>query len=413
MRRWLATIALFSSIACRKGTSAAVDAATGPDAGAPVASVGPSTSASATPLDAAKAARAALGEIGFDRPLVATPEGAIKANDVAYAKHTKEDFAGSKAGFADAVARAPDFVLARYNLACALARLGELRASREELERVLAADLVTFRARIDTDADLASLRSSPEMATLRARLTVLQSAFSLAWREGVESLVWRGHVEGNHVDTKLLRVGVYLGDQRRFVPLVPDVHGVAAAAIDRDRARALLMKARALECGGGGICPRIDSRVDVFLAALDPSSPEAVAPMVHASFDDPIGGPVVHATAYTTADGARFCVYDPGLAVANVCKVIEGTSDEKRVILDFGGNGASVIAPSPAGFDVRKGVLALPDGRTAALSKDHARDASQAIAVTSDGRRAVVVSNVDVCTCPYHSEFRYAISRST
>ena len=407
-RPFLTSIALFACVACNKHTNVSTSTA---DATAPItASV--SASATAVPIDPEKAARAALVEIGFGRPLAPTPTDAIAANDAAYAKHAKADFVGSRAGFADAVSRAPDFVLARYNLACALSRLGELRAAREELERVLAADLVTFRARIDTDEDLASLRGSPEMATLRARMTLLQSAFSLAWREGLESLAWRGHVDSYHVETRLLRVGVYLAEQRRFVPLVPEVAGVVAAAIDRDRARALLVKARVEECGGG-ICPRLAPHVEVMLAAVDPASPEASVPMAHAVFDDPVGGPVVGVTAYTTTDGARFCVSDPGLQVSTVCKTIEGSSDEKRITIGFGGSGASVFVPSPAGFAFVKGALVLPDGRKVALSKEHSAGAGHAIVVAKDGKRAVVTSNVDVCDCEpqYHTEFRYSISR--
>ena len=74
---------------------------------------------------------------------------AVKQNDGAFLLHKQGRYAESAAGFGEAVRLSPGFLLAHYNLACALARTGDYAGALRELTFVFTRDLldVADRAR--------------------------------------------------------------------------------------------------------------------------------------------------------------------------------------------------------------------------------------------------------------------------
>ena len=86
---------------------------------------------------------------------------ARKENREALALHRAGKYAEAQAGFARAVEASPGHDLARFNLACAYARLGKLDEAATELTTLLERDLLRFQSRWrgdDADPDLDALR---------------------------------------------------------------------------------------------------------------------------------------------------------------------------------------------------------------------------------------------------------------
>src|SRR4029079_16362530 len=103
-----------------------------------------------------------------------------KENSEAFRAHRAGDLAASHDGFARAVEMNPDHDLARYNLACALSRLGDLDEARQELSTVLHRDLRRFQGRWRgerADPDLDALPGSEHAAALDALVERLRAAY--------------------------------------------------------------------------------------------------------------------------------------------------------------------------------------------------------------------------------------------
>lgn len=75
-------------------------------------------------------------------------------------RHGAGDFAASSASFAQAVVADPSYLAARFNYACALARLGQRVAAIDEIGAIASAGPLARRwlRRVATDPDLASIR---------------------------------------------------------------------------------------------------------------------------------------------------------------------------------------------------------------------------------------------------------------
>jgi hypothetical protein len=115
---------------------------------------------------------------------------------------------------------------ARYNRACTLARKGEPEAAARELHTVLLADLPRFGEIVERDADLASLRSSPAWAPIRALMPRVAAAYERALVDGVPVVAWARRLDPRdpfRAGTIVLQAGVYLSSSERFVPMTPPV----------------------------------------------------------------------------------------------------------------------------------------------------------------------------------------------
>lgn len=177
-------------------------------------------------------------------------------NKKALAAHREGRFEESRDGFAQALADSPDHDLVRYNLACALSRLGELDAAQRELLTLLHRDLRRFQTRwrgAKADADLEALRTSPQAAAIDEALPRLREAYDRAHDTGVPAYFFAhtrryfGFAPGATGDdyddeygefggTKQLVAGIYLHDVARFVPLTRDTD---VAQLDLPRRRAV------------------------------------------------------------------------------------------------------------------------------------------------------------------------------
>lgn len=191
---------------------------------------------------------------------------ARKLNKQALGDHRKGRYEESRDGFARALADSPDYDLARYNLACALSRLGDLVGARRELMTVLRRDLRRFQVRWAgkrADADLGALRTSPHAAAVDEALIALREAYDEAHDTGVPAYFYE-HSEryiglpphltgdgegdwdhyGEQGGTTQLVAGIYLHapgeagphSAPRFLPLTRDTD---VAQLDLPRRRAL------------------------------------------------------------------------------------------------------------------------------------------------------------------------------
>jgi len=172
---------------------------------------------------------------------------ASRRNARALALHRKGDYAGALAGFEATLAVEPGHIWARYNRACALARLGRVRESAAIVRVLLHEDLPEFRRRMLDDPDLASMRAAPEGAELLASLPELAVAYADALARGAPAFVYverdgwtGGELRKARIPYTDLRIGVYDHATRRFVPMVPRVDGAYSGLLVLDRARAIV-----------------------------------------------------------------------------------------------------------------------------------------------------------------------------
>jgi len=176
-------------------------------------------SASAT-APRASAAPAPVGLASFD----AAPAAAIAKNDRGVALLAKGRAAEAIAELEGALSLSPDFVRARYNLACAYARAGDFDKARTALEIVYEADFVAIRAHADRDDDLAAFWKSAPGRALAARKGEYEARFAAAIRRGVPATIW---IDGaglrGALKPSVLRVGVFDAATSRFVAVAPPV----------------------------------------------------------------------------------------------------------------------------------------------------------------------------------------------
>lgn len=193
------------------------------------------------------AAAVALSEIGY----ASVPQISGKArakNRAALKLHRAEDYVGSRVGFEEALELSPDHDMARFSLACALARLGKLESARTELQTVLHRDLLRFQGRWrgdKADPDLEMLRTSAHAAELDDLVGRLRDAYVTAHERGVAAYLYprdpipaETDFAGNPVTqgSSSLIAGAWLHEARRFVPLA---RGGTVALVDLARRRVL------------------------------------------------------------------------------------------------------------------------------------------------------------------------------
>ncbi|NTX65738.1 hypothetical protein HUA74_34265 [Myxococcus sp. CA051A] len=125
-------------------------------------------------------------------------------------------------------------------------------AAARDIEALLQADLPRFVSLWATDPGLAPLRDSEPGRALAARLPRLEASWRTALTQGLPVVWWKPAAprseEGDDSGAfttpppALLRAGVYLPKQGRFVPAGPLEPGAITARLSTDRASVLLVR---------------------------------------------------------------------------------------------------------------------------------------------------------------------------
>ena len=113
------------------------------------------------------------------------PDAAKAANVAALALHRAGNFEGSLAGFDAALALAPDYLMARFNRACALSRLNRVDDAAAALRELFALHLTEFGPRLTSDEDFARLRAAAAFGPLTEAHDALVAAYAAAAASGV------------------------------------------------------------------------------------------------------------------------------------------------------------------------------------------------------------------------------------
>jgi len=373
---------------------------------------------------------------GLDVGMTARPSignTARKQNREGLAHHRAGDFEQAQASFAKAIAASSDHDFARYNLACALARLGRVDDAIAELDTVLARDPRRFVARIRGDADLEAVRKSPAWSALDRRLDAALRGFEAAIERGVPASFYSYSRPMEHEDrpqsggTKELIVGLYLHSSGRFVPLL---HDGEFALADREHRRIVRIV--------GGLCEGVSHSVgrDVVVEverfdAIDPA-PQRV--------DLDREGPA--AVGEPTIDEIQgHCLFPERTVLVSTSTGLwldlhwQGSERMEHRALSLGKSGLVPATAAPAGprFDLTvDGVVVWdpappghqlhghryrPPGATtdAALGRGHSKPRWQSLVATPDGT-SVVVTTIEHWDGPDIGEtgrgiLRHAISR--
>jgi urease beta subunit len=328
------------------------------------------------------------------------------------AHHHKADYARSLVEFEAALALSPDDALARFDVACASARLGHFGRAEQELDTLLRLDLPAFLPRFEADPDLAALRGGPEGARLRARALVIADAYQRAAATGVSAVVFRPRPpEVDHAlsDPRWLRAGVWIHEARRFVALAPEVPATAAW-FDRAHRRTVVAHLDIVDCASD-FCPALGG-AEVSVFALGRAEPVATT---HRDPDEDRlyqlsvrAGDAVWAELDTWSAHPDIRRFDGGDGSGAFAASAAPPVDAVRATLDVSPWG-SLLTTQPEGLRVERGTLVRASGAPISLGPLHKRGAH---AVVAHGERAVVVSSEVGCECNEREDsvYRHAVS---
>lgn len=199
------------------------------------------------PPELPPAVEVSLSAIGVSRAPNISGKARAK-NRAALKLHRAGDYAASRVGFEETLELSSDHDMARFNLACALSRLGELEAARGQLQTTLYRDLLRFQGRWrgpDADPDLEPLRTSEHAVEVDALVGALRDAYDTAHDRGVAGYLYDRPptpAETDYAGTAVskgsstLIAGAWLHEAGRFVPLA---RGGTVALLDLPNRRLL------------------------------------------------------------------------------------------------------------------------------------------------------------------------------
>jgi tetratricopeptide (TPR) repeat protein len=344
--------------------------------------------------------------------------------------HRAGDYEQSLAAFDEALAVEPDYAWARYNRACALARLGQFEPAAAELERLLRADLPRFGPRLQTDDDLAELRGSAVGTALERAHEQIAAAYLAAVATGVTAVVyrdldWNPHVRRGLTGYEHLRLGVLDPQQGRFIPLSPELPTALGAWLDRDSKRLLVVTGEIVSADMWVVQPK-DIGVHVYdLARLGVPINEAKSIDRRRPQTNDIRTAV---SVALEGDSVRLTYHDLGYAwmhdlsltieagksrlIAETWEVGADEEAERRMVaqrelhlsdehahLHIDGHGVQRHRPEAAGVRVQ-GREVRVDGLAEAFQLDaaHRRVSSARVERSEDGRFVLVVGHLAKCS---------------
>ena len=159
----------------------------------------------------------------------------VRANRNALAHHRGERFEESHSGFTAIVEEKPDYNAARFNLACALSRLGRLEEAMQEIKHLLCRDLPTYFSKVREDPDLQALRELPQYAHMTEEITTLyrnqmqDGKPLIAWRQRTKETRCCGTISTVEIWTQS---GIWQPREKHFIPVGPRAKKRHAEAID-------------------------------------------------------------------------------------------------------------------------------------------------------------------------------------
>lgn len=336
-----------------------------------------------------------LEDIGWEVVPPEPPERAFKANTQGWQRHQKSDWEGSRPFFQEAVSIVTEYDLARYNLACAHSRLGELEPALEELTHVLVRDLPRFKRFVHEDQDLGNLRRSTLNEELEARIEKIEKVWEQAMRIGTPAVAWRERTqtmisEAQGKQGQLLRPGVWVHRIERFVPAMEIIDDAFSGFVDVEREKSIIIVA----------APTVDvpPLLEGARVLITPLTPPGEAPRKAELVLDNLG--VIETAATDTGVRVRLNTTKTAWKDLRAGGLVrsEDQNPPDRPVLKVTPDGSLLIGFHPAGWSHKGRSVFMPDGREIALQSGHSIANQHSIFLSGDGSYGVVVAIRMKCT---------------
>jgi len=349
-----------------------------------------------------------LDEIGWEVVPPEPPDRAFRANSKGLQAHAKGDWAGSMPYFKEAVDIVTEYDLARYNLACAYSRMGDVDNALAELTYVLVRDLPRFKVFAHEDQDLGNLRRSPLGKELESRIDKLEEVWEQAMKIGAPTIAWRdkgatdvGLMQGEQ--GQLMRPGVWLHEQKRFVPATQLVENAFAAMVDVERQQAMLVVASPTV----DTPPLLEGSV-VYVAPLTPSGEDPR----HANITQDNLGTI---EVYAIDNGVRVRTNTVKSAWRELRAMGLVRSDDQspsdRPVLRVTPDGSLMTANMPAGWSHKNRSLYGPGNTEIQLQSGHSVANFHTMQIQDGGQWAVIVSVQAKCVKDEGPMLRHWVDR--
>lgn len=336
-----------------------------------------------------------LAEIGWEVVPPEPPDRAFKANTLGWQKHNKSDWAGSRPHFQEAVSIVSEYDLARYNLACAHSRLGDLDQALAEITHVLVRDLPRFKRAVHEDQDLGNLRRSALNEELESRLEKIEKVWEQAMKVGTPAVAWRERSqtmisEAQGKQGQLLRPGVWVNDSERFVPAMEIVDDAFSGFVDVEKGKAIIIVAS----------PTVDvpPLLEGARVLITPLTPAGEAPRKAELVQDNLG--TIEAAGTDSGVRVRLNTTKTAwrdLRAGGLVRSEDQTSPE-RPVLKVNPDGSLLIAFHPPGWSHKGRSVFMPGGREIVMQSGHSTATQHSIFLNPDGKHGVVVAIRMKCT---------------
>jgi len=236
--------------------------------GPPAAPTPPAPVQAPTPPTSSHAEAPPCAALGYAAAPRSPTKAAQALNLRALAEHRAGRYESSARGFESALALEPTYAAARFNLACAHARLERLEEARRAIHALLCEDLPSYAPRLTSDPDLEPLR-----AELSALVPAIARQYAAAAASGAALVAGGTDLIEHRPDSAWTQPGIWSHGARRFVPMGPRVREgtasssgwpIAAAHFDAHRMRSLIVTMQGNDAEGGVALARV--HIQTFVA---------------------------------------------------------------------------------------------------------------------------------------------------